>query len=111
MTYIMYITAKKDLEHSKKCFPLLRSYLLADLSLDRTGDTGITDAEEAAGRCARSEPVTTGQPLDQRLKMDLQVNWRVFLRDLPQGLHGFISDYRLLHCSKALQRRLCIKRE
>ena len=77
----------------------IKSHLLADLSLDSAGDTRITDAKEAAGRCARSEPVTAGQPLDQRLKMDLQVNWRVLLRDLPQGLHGFISDYCLLHCS------------
>lgn len=77
----------------------VKGHLLADLSLDSAGDAWITDAKEAAGRCARGEPVTTGQPLDQRLKMDLQVNWRVLLRDLPQGLHGFISDYCLLHCS------------
>lgn len=90
---------------------MFKSHLLADLSLDSAGDTGVADTKEAAGRCARSEPVTTGQPLDQRLKMDLQVNWRVLLRDLPQRLHGFISDYCLLHCSKALKRRLCVKEE
>ena len=90
---------------------MVRIHLLADLSFDGAGHTGITDAKEAAGRCARSEPVTTGQPLDQRLEVDLQVNWRVLLRDLPQRLHSLVSDYCLLHCSQALQRRLCIKKE
>lgn len=50
------------------------SYLLSDLGLDSAGNTRITDAKEATGRCAGSEPVTASQPLYQRLEMDLQVN-------------------------------------
>lgn len=106
----LHLTANKDFEQSKNCLLSLGSYLLSNLSLDSAGDTGITHTKKAAGRCARSEPVTTGQPFDQRLKMDLQVNWRVLLRDLSQGLHSFVSDYCLFHCSQTLQRRLCIKK-
>ena len=84
-----------------------RSHLLTDLSLDSARDARIAHTEEAAGWCARSEPVTTGQALHQRLKMDLQVNWRVLLWDLSQGFHSFVSDYRLFHCGKTLQRGLC----
>lgn len=79
------------------------SNLLADLSLDSAGDTGVTDTKQATSRCAGSEPVTTSQPLHQRLKMDLQVNRRVFLGDLTQGLHSFVSNDCLFHCCKALQ--------
>lgn len=73
-------------------------HLLANLRLDSARNTWITDTEEPAGRRARSEPVTAGQPLDQGLKMDLQVNWRMLLRDFAQGLYGFVSNDSLLHC-------------
>lgn len=84
--------------------------LLSDLGLDGAGHTWIADAEQAAGWRAGGKPVTTGQSLYQRLKMDLQVDRGVLLGDLSQGLHGFVSDDRLLHCGKALQGRLHIKK-
>lgn len=79
------------------------SHLLADLCLDSAGDTGVTHTKQATSRCAGSEPVTTSQPLHQGLEMDLQVNRRVLLRDLTQGLHSLISDDCLFHRCKALQ--------
>lgn len=82
------------------------SDLLSDLSLDGAGDARIADAEQAAGGRAGGEPVTASQPLYQRLEVDLQVDRGVLLRDLSQGLHGFVSDNRLLHCGEALQGRL-----
>lgn len=82
------------------------SDLLSDLGLDGAGDAWIADAEQAAGGRAGGEPVTASQTLYQRLEVDLQVNGGVLLRDLSQGLHGFVSDNRLLHCGEALQGRL-----
>lgn len=82
------------------------SILLSDLGLDGAGDARIADAEQAAGGRAGGEPVTASQPLYQRLEVDLQVDGGVLLRDLSQGLHGFVSDNRLLHCGEALQGRL-----
>lgn len=83
---------------------------LSDLSLDGAGDARVADAEQAASGCAGGEPVTAGQPLHQGLEVDLQVDRGVLLGDLPQGLHGFVSDNRLLHCGEALQGRLQIKK-
>lgn len=84
---------------------------LSDLGLDGAGDAGVADAEQAAGGRAGGEPVTASQPLHQGLEVDLQVHRGVLLGDLSQGLHGFVSDNRLLNCGEALQGRLQVKKE
>lgn len=79
---------------------------LADLGLDGAGDTRVADTEQATGGGARCEPVAAGQSFHQGLKVHLEVYRRVLLRNLPQRLHGFISNHRLLHGGQALQRWL-----